>query len=78
MTATSPRPAGEGDQRSFDEAGLPGFQFIQDPHGADAIRHTNIDTYERLNIDDLARNAAIVASFVYHAATRADLLPRKK
>ena len=78
MTATSLRSASEGDQRSFDEAGLPGFQFIQDPHGADAIRHTNIDTYERLNIDDLARNAAIVASFVYHAANRAELLPRKK
>jgi hypothetical protein len=78
MTVTSPRPAGDGDQRSFDEAGLPGFRFIQDPEGLEAVRHTNIDTYERLNIDALARNAAIVASFVYHAANRADLLPRKK
>jgi hypothetical protein len=78
MTVLSPRSAGDGDHRSFDEVGVPGFRFIQDPHEYDTTRHTNVDTYERLRIDDLTRNAVIVASFVYHAANRTDLLPRKK
>ena len=39
--------------------------------------HTNNDVYERVQPEDLMKNAAIVASFVYHAAVRDELLPRK-
>ena len=77
-TTLSPRSAGVSDHLSFDEVGLPGFQFIQDPSDYETrTRHTNIDVFEQLQLDDLARNAVIVASLVYHTANRGDLLPRK-
>ena len=36
-----------------------------------------MDTYDYLQIDDLKQAAIIVASFVYQAANRPELLPRK-
>ena len=63
---------------AFDAVGLPGFQFIQDPvEYSTRTHHSNVDTYERLQEEDLRKNAVIVASFVYHAANRDQLLPRK-
>ena len=57
---------------------MPGFQFIQDPVEYDTrTHHSNEDVYERIQPDDMMRNAVIVASFVYNAATRDDKLPRK-
>ena len=66
------------DHLSFDAVGLPGFQFIQDPldYGS-RTHHTNMDTYDRLQRGDLMQSSAVIASFVYHAATRPELLPRK-
>ena len=70
---------GSTDHLSFDWAGIPGFQFIQDPLDyEEKTHHTNMDTYDYLQIDDLKQAAIIVASFVYQASTRPDLLPRKK
>ena len=44
------------DHESFDAVGLPGFQFIQDDVGYDTrTHHTNQDSYERLQRDDLCR-----------------------
>jgi len=69
---------GSTDHLSFDWVGIPGFQFIQDPLDYESkTHHTNMDTYEYLQIDDLKQAAAIVASFVYQAANRPDMLPRK-
>ena len=36
-----------------------------------------MDVYDRIQAADLRQMAAIVASFVYNAATRPELLPRK-
>jgi hypothetical protein len=36
-----------------------------------------MDVYDRLLAEDMMKNAVIVASFVYHAANRDRLLPRK-
>ena len=36
-----------------------------------------MDVYDRLQAEDLMKNAVIIASFVYHAANRDALLPRK-
>jgi len=70
---------GGTDHLSFDWAGIPGFQFIQDPLDYDTkTHHTNMDTYDYLRIDDLKQAAIIVASFVYQASMRPELLPRKK
>ena len=77
MTALSIRPTGGTDHLSFDAVGLPAFQFIQDPVQYSRTYHTNMDTYERIEPVDVMRNAVIVASFVYHAANREQMLPRK-
>jgi Zn-dependent M28 family amino/carboxypeptidase len=72
------RPTGGTDHLAFDAAGLPGFQFIQDPIEYDSrTHHSNMDVWDRLLADDLKHNAAVVAAFVYLAANRAELFPRK-
>ena len=58
------------DHLSFDGAGLPGFQFIQDEIEYDRGYHTVMDTYERLLMPDLRQNAIITAAFAYFAAQR--------
>ena len=78
MTTLSIRSTGSTDHVPFDEVGLPGFQFIQDPvEYSTHSHHTNMDVYDRVQAEDLMKNAVIVASFVYHAANRDELLPRK-
>lgn len=69
---------GGTDHLAFDEVGLPGFQFIQDPldYGT-RTHHSNMDVYERAQRGHLMQASAIIASFVYNAATRPELLPRK-
>jgi hypothetical protein len=72
--------AGEygSDQVPFDEAGLPGFQFIQDPIEYETrTHHSSMDVYDRLQKGDLMQSAAVLASIVYHAANRDEMLPRK-
>lgn len=69
---------GSTDHLAFDWVGIPGFQFIQDPLDYETkTHHTNMDTYEYLQMDDLKQAAIIVASFVYQTANRPDMLPRK-
>ena len=66
------------DHLSFDAVGLPGFQFIQDPvEYSTRTHHSNMDVYDRLVPGDLMQASAIIASVVYHAATRPEMLPRK-
>ncbi|MEK7407334.1 MAG: M20/M25/M40 family metallo-hydrolase [Acidobacteriota bacterium] len=66
------------DHLGFDAVGLPGFQFIQDPLDySTRTHHSNMDVYERIQPGDLMQASAIIASIVYHAATRPELLPRK-
>ncbi|HEV7968733.1 MAG TPA: M20/M25/M40 family metallo-hydrolase [Candidatus Acidoferrales bacterium] len=78
MTTLSARGTGGTDHVSFDEVGLPGFQFIQDPIEYDTrTHHTNMDVYERIQAADLKQMAVIVASFAYMTANAAQLLPRK-
>ena len=78
MTTLSIRNTGGTDHIPFNDVGLPGFQFIQDPIEYNSrTHHSSMDVYERIQEADMKQNAVIVASFVYHAATRDDLLPRK-
>ena len=77
-TTMSMRAVGGTDHSRFDEAGIPGFQFIQDPIEYDTrTHHTNMDSYERLQEADLKQASAIIASLAYLAANREELLPRK-
>jgi carboxypeptidase Q len=78
MTTLTIRNTGGTDHLSFDEVGLPGFQFIQDPVEYGTLsHHTNMDVYDRIQAPDMMKNAVIIAAFVYHAANRDALLPRK-
>ena len=78
VTTISLRDTGGTDHEAFDAVGVPGFQFIQDPldYGS-RTHHSNMDTYERLQADDLAQAALVEATFVYDAAMRDQMLPRK-
>jgi hypothetical protein len=78
MTTLSARGTNGTDHVAFDEVGLPGFQFIQDPIEYETrTHHTNMDVYERIQAGDLKQMAVIVASFVYMTANADQLLPRK-
>ena len=69
---------GGTDHMPFDAIGLPGFQFIQDPLNYESrVHHSNLDLYEEALPDDLKQASAILASFVYHAAMRDAMIPRK-
>jgi hypothetical protein len=66
------------DHTAFDEVGLPGFQFIQDPLDYwSRTHHSNLDVYDRLQLDDLKQAATIMAAFVYQTAMLDEKLPRK-
>jgi Zn-dependent M28 family amino/carboxypeptidase len=69
---------GGTDHMPFDAVGLPGFEFLQDPlNYSSKVHHSNLDVYEEAIPDDLKQASAILASFVYHAAMRDAMLPRK-
>jgi hypothetical protein len=72
------RNTGGTDHESFDAVGLPGFQFIQDPldYGS-RTHHSSLDVYDHVQSADLMQASAVLASFVYDAAMRAEKLPRK-
>ena len=78
MNTLSMRNTGGTDHLSFDAVGIPGFQFIQDPIEYETrTHHSNMDVYDRLQPEDLKQAAVIVAAFVYDAAMRDQMLPRK-
>ena len=69
---------GGTDHLPFDRAGLPGFQFIQDMRDYETLtHHTNADTFDHLDREDMIQASVVLASFLYHAAMRDEPLPRK-
>jgi carboxypeptidase Q len=78
VATLSLRDTGGTDHEAFDAIGIPGFQFIQDPFDyGSRTHHSNMDTFERLQPEDLAQAAMVEAIFVYNAAMRDQMLPRK-
>jgi len=72
------RNTGGTDHLSFDAVGIPGFQFIQDPLDYGTItHHSDMDTYDHAIPADLMQAAAVIASVVYDAANRPEMLPRR-
>lgn len=68
---------GSTDHVSFREAGIPGFNPVQDYVTYDVrTHHTNVDTYERVREEDLKQNAIVLAWFIYNAAMTDEKLPR--
>jgi len=78
-TTLSIANVGATDHVSFDEIGLPGFEFIRDYKEGNNTRapHTNMDTYDHVLEEDLKQSAAVAASFIYNLAMRNQKLPRK-
>lgn len=72
------RRTGSTDHVVFDAVGLPGFQFIQDRLDYSRGYHTNMDTFERMQLADMMQAATVVAVLVYHTAMRDERLPRKE
>jgi len=76
-SATRSRRSGGTDSTSFNEAGLPGIGLSQDPIEYGSYTwHTNLDTYERIVLDDVQKSAIAIAAAVYQLATREAMLPR--
>ncbi len=77
VSAITIRNTGGTDHLSFAAVGLPGFQFIQDPLDYGSItHHSDMDTYDHAQAADLMQAAAVIASVVYDAANRPEMLPR--
>ena len=76
LTNLAPGSVGSTDHVPFDEAGLPAFQFLQARVGGTG-GHTNLDFYDTLPIEDLKKNAVVVAAFAWHAAMADRKVPRK-
>ena len=76
MNMVSNQSLGSTDHVSFDEVGLPGFQYLQDRTPGTA-GHTNLDYLEGIQSEDLMKNATIMASYIYHAAMATEKIPRK-
>ena len=65
------------DHLSFIDEGLPGFQPIHSYDDYDVrTHHTNVDSYERINKQDLEQASVVMASLLYHAAMRDEKIPR--
>lgn len=66
------------DHEAFDNVGLPGFQFIQDPLDYDSrLHHSHLDALDHVSEDDLKQASVIMAAFVYNAAMSEQMMPRK-
>ncbi|QIG79417.1 M20/M25/M40 family metallo-hydrolase [Stakelama tenebrarum] len=76
-TQVAMRSTGGTDHVFFDAVGIPAFQFIQDPldYGS-RLHHTNLDTFDHLQADDMRQGAIILAAFLIQAANADEPLPR--
>ncbi len=75
----SPRAVAQTDHVSFDAAGVPAFQFVQDRLEYNSrTHHTNMDLYDHAQAADLEQQATVAAIFAWLTAERDQPLPRKR
>jgi carboxypeptidase Q len=78
VTTISLRNTGGTDHLSFDDVGLPGFQFIQDPLDYSTVtHHSSMDTLDHVVGADLIQASAVIASVVAQEANAPEMMPRK-
>ena len=78
VVALGPRSVGSTDHVSFDNVGIPAFQFMVDRLEYNSrTHHSNMDTVDRVQREDMVQHATVVAVFAYNAAMRDEKLPRK-
>jgi len=72
-------PVGSTDHLSFIDAGVPGFNPIQDYLNYDIrTHHTNMDTNERLQEKDIQQAAIVMATFAYNSANLDRKIPFRR
>jgi hypothetical protein len=73
-----PRSVGATDHASFDNAGLPGFQFVQERLEYNSrSHHSNMDFVDRVQGDDLIQQAAVATVFAWYTANWPEKIPRR-
>jgi carboxypeptidase Q len=78
VSMLGPRSVTSTDHLSFDNAGIPAFQFLVDRLEYNSrTHHSNMDTFDRVQRDDMIQQATVIAVFAYNAAMRDERLPRK-
>ena len=78
VTILAPRSVAQTDHLSFDNAGVPAFQFLVDRLEYNSrTHHSTMDVYDRVQRDDMVQQATVVAVVAYEAAMRDEKLPRK-
>jgi len=78
ISAVVPRNDWGTDHQAFDAVGLPSFDLLQDQLDYwSHTHHSNIDTVDHILPKDLMISAAFMASLVYQAATRDEMMPRE-
>jgi len=78
ISVAVPRNDWGTDHQSFDAVGLPSFDLLQDQLDYwSHTHHSNVDTVDHIVPQDLMVSAAFMASMVYHAAMRNELMPRE-
>ncbi len=78
VSILGPRLVSQTDHVSFDNVGIPAFQFLVERlEYKSRTHHSNMDVFDRVQRDDMIQQAAVVAVFAYDAAMRDEKLPRK-
>jgi carboxypeptidase Q len=74
----APRSVGSTDHASFDNQGIPGFQFMQErlEYGS-RTHHSNMDYLDRVQREHLVQQATVAAVFAWYTANWPEKLPRK-
>ncbi len=76
-SATNSRATGGTDSTSFNNAGLAGIGFQQDPIEYNSVtHHTNLDTYERIVPEDVKGDSVVLAAAVWYVANLDQMIPR--
>ena len=78
VTILAPRSVTQTDHVSFDNIGIPAFQFLVERLEYNSrTHHSNMDFFDRVQRDDMVQHATVMAMFAYEAAMRDEKLPRK-
>jgi dipeptidyl aminopeptidase/acylaminoacyl peptidase len=77
VTQMSLARMGGSDHASFDQAGVPGFYFLQDPAEYRLTHHSQSDTLDKAHEADLIQGAQTMAVLAMRIANRPGLLPRE-
>lgn len=65
------------DHASFNEEGVPGFWCVQDPYNYPITHHSQADTFDKANKDNLVEGAQVMAAWAWNTANWPETFPRK-